>query len=113
MKTEELVPERKGALYTYLFDDVGKWHGFADKTFECRVLLCPEESGGFSAHAMKLPGVVTQGDTEQEALENIADAFKASIESYLAHGETIPWTENPLCADKPPGSKERWILVNV
>jgi predicted RNase H-like HicB family nuclease len=114
MKTEEMVRERKGALYTtYLFDDVRKWQHFVDKTFECRVLLCPEESGGYSAHAMRLPGVVSQGETEKEALENIADAFRASVESYTAGGVTIPWTDNPLCNDKPPGSTERWILVNA
>jgi len=114
MKTEEMVEERKGSLYTYLFNDIGKWQlSFADKTFECRVLLCPEESGGYSAHAMRLPGVVSQGETEKEALENIADAFRAAVESYTAGGVTIPWTDNPLCNDKPPGSKERWILVNA
>jgi len=62
---------------------------------------------------MRLPGVVSQGETETEALENIADAFRAAVESYTADGVNIPWTDNPLCKDKPPGSKERWILVNA
>lgn len=113
MNTEEIAQERKGALYTYLFDDVRKWQSFGDRTFECRVLLCPEESGGYSAHAMRLPGVVSQGETEKEALENIADAFRAAVESYIAHGVSIPWTDNPLCEERPSGAKERWILVNA
>ena len=113
MKTEEVLLERKGALYTYLFDDMRKWQTFGDRTFQCRVLLCPDELGGYSAHAMRLPGVVSQGETEEEALENIADAFTAAVESYLAHSTSIPWADNPVCKDKPLGSKERWIVVNA
>src|SRR4051812_13874508 len=61
-----------------------------NNTFECRVLLCPEVGGGYSAHAMRLPGVVSEGETEAKALDNIADAFQAAIQTYREAGESIP-----------------------
>src|SRR5690349_14857714 len=83
----------------------------SDRTYECRVLLCPEEEGGFSAFAMKLPGVMSQGDSEQEALENIKDAFQAAIQSYTEAGKPVPWMDGKI--ERPAGSFERWVLVNV
>ena len=87
----------------------------AENTYKCRVLLCPEKDGGYSAHAIRLPGVVSQGESEEEALENIADAFRATISVYCEHGGTIPWTDIQIDPqiDRPKGSIERWILVNV
>ncbi len=82
-----------------------------ENTYECRVLLCPEKDGGYSAHALRLPGVVSQGESKEEALENIADAFRAAISVYREQGEAIPWTN--LQIDRPERSIERWILVNV
>ncbi|HEY2415741.1 MAG TPA: type II toxin-antitoxin system HicB family antitoxin [Pirellulaceae bacterium] len=81
------------------------------KVFECRVLICPEEDGGFSAHALKLPGVVSQGDTPEEAAERIGDAFRETLLVYQESGESIPWEQ--VVIDRPKGSIERWILVHV
>jgi len=94
-----------------VFDPQCQWQPLSDGTYECRVLLCPEAVGGFSAHAMRLPGVVSQGETEAEALENIADAFQATIQSYLESSGSIPW--QTVTVDRPAGCVERWILVNV
>ena len=44
---------------------------FGDNTFECRTVICPEDEGGFSAFALRLPGVVSQGETRDEALKNL------------------------------------------
>jgi predicted RNase H-like HicB family nuclease len=38
---------------------------------------------GYDSHAPALPGCHSQGDTEQEALENIKDAIKVYLESEL------------------------------
>jgi predicted RNase H-like HicB family nuclease len=38
---------------------------------------------------MTLPGCVSQGDTKEEALDNIKEAIEVYIESLRAHGEAI------------------------
>ena len=40
-----------------------------------KVELVREEDGGYSASAPSVPGAYSDGDTEEEALENIADAI--------------------------------------
>lgn len=102
--------ERRGA-YISEFIEAPEWKEFDESAYECRVLLCPEEDGGYSAHALRLPGVVSQGDNVAEALENISEAFGSAISVYLECGEDIPWEERSM--DRPKGSIERWILVNV
>ncbi len=87
------------------------WEQLNENTHECRVLLCPEEEGGYSAHALRLPGVVSQGESVAEALDNISDAFRAALLVYREQDETIPWAD--LQIDRPKGSIERWILVHV
>ncbi|HVC97358.1 MAG TPA: type II toxin-antitoxin system HicB family antitoxin [Pirellulales bacterium] len=52
-----------------------------------------EEDDGFSAIACDLPGVASQGDTAEEALRNVAEAYAGAIKSYLHHGEEIPWED--------------------
>ena len=77
----------------------------------CHVLICPEAEGGFSAYAMQLPGVVSQGETEDETLANIAEAFREAILSYGEEGKGIPWST--ITMDWPHGAKETWIVVNA
>ena len=88
------------------------WEKFVDaNVFECRVLLCPEPEGGYSAHALRLPGVVSQGDSIAEALENITEAFRGAISVYQEGNQGIPWEQ--ITIDRPARSLERWILVDV
>ena len=55
-----------------------------------RVLLEPEEDGGFVVEVPALPGCVSEGATRAEALENVKEAIKGYLESLEAHGEPIP-----------------------
>ncbi len=105
----EETPTRFGLPSTVL--NQKPWERLGDNVFECRVLLCPEDEGGYSAHALRLPGVVSQGDTADEALENIKEAFRGAACAYLEDGQQIPW--EPLTLDRPAGALERWVLVNV
>jgi len=89
-----------------------KWTACEEHAVQCHVLLCPEEDGGYSAHALKLPGVVSQGETEQEALDNIKAAFRDTIHVYREEGMDIPWSAVEM-EDRPKGSKEKWIVVNA
>lgn len=103
----EMILERCGSTESVLPPE---WT-YRDSTYECRVLLCPEPEGGFSVHAIRLPGVVSEGETETEALANIADAYQAALQSYRDAEMEIPWSDEQI--DRPEGSEERWILVDV
>ena len=105
----EELPYREAAPQQVI--ETSAWKRLDENTYECRTLLYPEEEGGYSAHATRLPGVVSQGESASEALDNLADAFRAAMSVYREHGEAVPWTD--LEIDRPKGSIERWILVNV
>jgi len=55
-----------------------------------RIELYPAAEGGFAAAIPELPGCITQGETQQEALEMIQDAKEAWIETALEEGLDIP-----------------------
>lgn len=87
------------------------YEAFESNAYECRALLVREPSGGFSVHALRLPGVISEGETEAEALSNIAEAFAGAISSYLESGERIPWEDVEIAAASD--GLERWIVVHV
>lgn len=59
------------------------------------VVLEPQEGGGFTVLVPALPEVVTEGDTELEALANAEEAIRAILAYRLDQGMSIP-------ADAPP-----------
>ena len=55
------------------------------------VLLLPDvEAGGYTVEVPSLPGVVTEGNTREEALSNAREAISLFLEDMLADGEAIP-----------------------
>ena len=44
------------------------------------VILEPSDEGGFTVYVPALPGCISEGDTEEEALENIKDAIALWLE---------------------------------
>lgn len=104
-----MIEERGGVPSTYIH--ASNWREFAGQTYECRVLLCPETDGGYSAIALRLPGVASQGDSVEDALKNISEAFAAAIAVYLEDVGQIPWADVEV--ERTKGCEERWILVNV
>ena len=87
-----------------------EWQTPDPPAYRHAVRLVPEEDGGFSVYVPSLPGVHSQGETEAEALVNIADALEAAIESYRESDEDVPWTNgDPAGQDE----EERWIIVHV
>ena len=80
--------------------------------YECRVWVCPEPEGGFSAIVPSLPGVVSQGETVDETLENVKEAFRGAVAEYAESKDDIPWRQGMEC-QKPHDAIEKWILVNV
>ena len=60
------------------------------------VLLTPlsaENGGGWFAQIPALPGCMSDGETQLEALEMIEDAKRGWIESALKHNDPIPEPE--------------------
>jgi predicted RNase H-like HicB family nuclease len=45
-----------------------------------RVVLEPSEEGGYTVYVPSLPGCVSEGDTEEEALVNIREAIELYLE---------------------------------
>lgn len=52
------------------------------------VVLEPEEDGGYSVHCPALPGCSSQGDTLEEALDNIKEAILGVL--GVRHDEGLP-----------------------
>jgi len=57
-----------------------------------KVVLEPSDEGGYTVYVPALPGCVSEGDTIEEALQNIREA----IELYLEPTEEAPLTEGQL-----------------
>lgn len=51
--------------------------------------LVPEEGGGYVASILEFPGLVADGDTVEEALENLERAAKSWLEVALANGQDV------------------------
>ncbi len=70
--------------------------------FQYPVLLTPAEEGGYVVTCRDLPQLVTQGDTEQEALEQAGDAMDEVFATYMVEGMEFP---------EPSKAKRREHLV--
>ena len=55
-----------------------------------RVLIEADEDGMFVAEVPALPGCVSQGQTREQAIENIKEAIALYLESLAAHNEPVP-----------------------
>ncbi len=58
-----------------------------------KVILEPNELGGYTAIVPLLPGCISEGDSRGEALANIKEAIELYIESLIADGEPVPTGE--------------------
>jgi predicted RNase H-like HicB family nuclease len=57
---------------------------------EFLVLIEPADDGTICAWVPDLPGCTSCGDTQDEALANIAEAIRGHIEALHASGEQVP-----------------------
>jgi antitoxin HicB len=60
--------------------------------YKLPLILSPQPEGGFTVTSPLVPELVTEGDTVEEALENVRDAMAAVIEAYEDLGRSIPST---------------------
>ena len=55
-----------------------------------QVVVFPGEDGYFIAECPSLPGCISQGKTQQEAIANIREAIDAYIASLIQDGYPVP-----------------------
>lgn len=55
-----------------------------------QIIMYPGEDGYWVVECPSLPGCISQGETEDEALNNIKDAIDLWIRDAIAHNEPIP-----------------------
>ncbi len=65
-----------------------------ERTFP--VILVPQSEGGFFVECPSLPGCYSQGETTQEALDNIREAILLTLDDLRALGQPVPEPETPL-----------------
>ena len=61
-----------------------------EKVLRYNAIFEPAEEGGFVVTVPKLPGLVTEGDTFEEAMKMVKDAIKGYIEVLQEQEEEIP-----------------------
>jgi len=67
------------------------------KVYDFKVLLEPdEETGSYVVSCPSLPGCYTQGETIDEALENIKEAILLCLEDMQAQNQPITDTSRTL-----------------
>jgi antitoxin HicB len=54
------------------------------------LVVTPQEEGGYTVTSPMLPGLVTEGDSLEEALANVDDALLATLELYEDIGRPVP-----------------------
>jgi len=69
-------------------------------TFEITIELQADElDGGFIASVVELPGCMSQGETQDEAMRNVLDAFSEVIAAKMARSLPKP---DPTLSDPTP-----------
>lgn len=60
------------------------------EVYDFKVILEPDETGGYVVSCPSLTGCYSQGDTVDEALVNIKEAIELCLEDMVARHEEIP-----------------------
>jgi predicted RNase H-like HicB family nuclease len=58
--------------------------------YDFKVLLEPDETGGYVAVCPALAGCYSQGETVADAMANIKEAIELCVDDMQARGEPIP-----------------------
>lgn len=58
--------------------------------YKIPLVLTPQPEGGYTVTSPLLPELVTEGDSLDESLENVKDAFKAVMELCQELGRSLP-----------------------
>lgn len=53
----------------------------SESKYQISVILRKEQEGGFSVQCVELPGIISEGETKKEALDNIREATIGYLEA--------------------------------
>jgi len=59
-----------------------------------KVVLEPSEDGGYTVYVPSLPGCISEGDTEEEAIDNIKETIRLYLEPV--EDETVNYTKGKV-----------------
>jgi len=90
-------------------DSILDWESTVVYRVEVRLEQQPE--GGYSVYVPALPGAVSEGETVEEAKNNMREALTGLVRSYCEAGEKIPWVEEVSRAENNEISK--WIIFRA
>ena len=76
--------------------------------YKLPLVFDPQPEGGYTVTCSSIPELLTEGDTVEDTLENIRDAFAAVLEIYREQGKHL--TDDFTVAKR---SDEVWIDVVV
>ena len=81
LQRQIITDKRKSEIHKAL-GKIGCWAGKVNKEESMKFVITIEqdEDGMFISECPSIPGCISQGKTEQEALENIEDAIKQCLE---------------------------------
>jgi predicted RNase H-like HicB family nuclease len=68
----------------------------ANGTYTFTMIFEPAEEGGYVVTCPALPGLVTEGDTMEEARRMAEDALRLYLESLIEDGAPIPSDKTPI-----------------
>ncbi len=69
--------------------------------YKLPLVLDPQPEGGYTVTCPLLPELISEGDTAQEALGNVADALAALLEAYETLGRPVPAVLKQSAKDAP------------
>ncbi|UXE60494.1 MAG: type II toxin-antitoxin system HicB family antitoxin [Woronichinia naegeliana WA131] len=82
MRYDRVRTSKRSVIYLKLME--------SKKIYNYTVLLEREEDGGYHAFCPILKGCHSQGDTFEQAIDNITEAIELYVESLLADHQPIP-----------------------
>ena len=58
--------------------------------YKLPLVLEPQPEGGYTVTSPAIPELLTEGDSVEDAIDNVRDAFAAVLELYQDAGKTLP-----------------------
>jgi antitoxin HicB len=69
--------------------------------YKLPLILEPQPEGGYTITCPLLPNLITEADTLEEVMPNVADALAALIEAYEDLKQPLPLVLQPLSTNTP------------
>ena len=70
-------------------------------------VFIPAEEGGYTAFVEEIPGAITQGETMEEARENLMDALRKSLDTIGSPTAATPKKRPRVITADPTAARKR------